>query len=146
MTDKPSLRALRELHEKATPGPWENCAWTGQCHKRHQHGGPSCKYDPVCLTGEYWEQHVSANGHEIIGSDESGPILSREDASFIAAARNALPALLAIAEAAIADRKAQEAVSMACLDDMDSEEAQAAFQQGHDADKALAAALALVEE
>lgn len=58
----------------------------------------------------------------------------------------ALPALLAIAEAAIADRKAQEAVSMAWLDDMDSEEAQAAFQQGHDADRALAAALALVEE
>ena len=60
--------------------------------------------------------------------------------------RQALPALLAIAEAAIADRKAQEAVSMACLDDMDSEEAQDAFQRGHDADKALAAALALVEE
>ena len=59
--------------------------------------------------------------------------------------RQALPALLAIAEAAIADRKAQEAVSMACLDDMDSEEAQDAFQRGHDADKALAAALALVE-
>lgn len=59
--------------------------------------------------------------------------------------RQALPALLAIAEAAIEDRAAQEAVNRACLDDMDSEEAQAAFQRGHDADKALAAALARVE-
>ena len=61
------------------------------------------------------------------------------------AQNEALPALLAIAEAAIEDRAAQEAVNRACLDDMDSEEAQAAFQRGHDADKALAAALALVE-
>ena len=59
--------------------------------------------------------------------------------------RQALHALLAIAEAAIEDRAAQEAVNCACLDDMDSEEAAAAFQRGHDADKALAAALALVE-
>lgn len=119
--DKPSLKALRELHEKATPGPWEQS-----------------------VAGIEGDNYVAGTGPWYRNSYKESK--SVDDAALIAAARNALPALLAIAEAVIADRKAQEAVSGVCLDDMDSEEAQAAFQQGHDADKALAAALALVEE
>lgn len=55
-------------------------------------------------------------------------------------------ALIEIAEASLADRKAQEAVMAACLADMNSDAAQAAFQAGHDADRRLATALERVEK
>ena len=140
MTDKISLSALRELEEKATPGPWG----TSGPKVETQHGW---KYEREFRPGYNAMEVTCEDGAGVVCAAETDKSCTphRADAELIAAARNALPALLAIAEAAIEDRAAQEAVNCACLDDMDSEEAAAAFQRGHDADKALAAALALVE-
>lgn len=77
--DKPSLKALRELHEKATPGPWEQSIA----------GIEGDNY--VAGTGPWHRNHFNESA-------------SMDDAALIAAARNALPALLAIAEAARAAR------------------------------------------
>ena len=118
--NKISLSALRRLHEAATPGPWVDMSTSDEVR-------PICSVDSeICCDPE--------------GDDRES------DRALIAAMRNALPALIDIAEAVIADRAAQEAVSMACLDDMDSDRAQEAFQRGHDADLAMTAALARVEE
>lgn len=86
MSDKPSLRALRELHEKATPGPWvaESDDTPNRCAGIT---GPT-QYDDAAYSGD------------IVVTDSGVYPPRMPDATLIVALRNALPALLAIAEAA----------------------------------------------
>lgn len=92
------IERLRELEGKATKGPWENCYYGGQCRKDHQHNVKDCHYE---LFKVEKEEIVSGAGKfELIGWNDYGPILSKENALFIAQSRNALPDLLdALSEA-----------------------------------------------
>lgn len=86
MSSKPSLLALRELHEKATPGPWRlSCGDVEQLSD----GGSGYPLDfyPDCVT-------IIESGDDYQGDRKES------DVEAMVAAYNALPALLAIAGAA----------------------------------------------
>lgn len=122
--DKPSLKALRELHEKATPGPWvaevddtpNRCAGIA---------GPT-QYDDYAYRGD------------IVVTDSGVYPPRMPDAALIVAARNALPALLAIAEAARGFDEWASDHGDTCLK-RDGHECNCGLEQ-------LRAALAMVEE
>lgn len=90
------LDEIRERVEKATPGPWFNGNWSGRCFEDHEHRGGVCKYKyEKVLSGDredWFSKYVSAakEGVQLIGSDDLGPILNIDDATFIAHAREAL--------------------------------------------------------
>ena len=65
------IKQLRELCEKATPGPWEQC-----------------KDDPWCV----WVMNGDKDGFNLLA--ECGWIDNDWNAAFIAAARTAVPELL----------------------------------------------------
>ena len=75
------LAELRRLHEAATPGPWEQS-----------------------IAGIEGDNYVAGTGpwHRVTFNESA----SMYDATLIAAARNALPALLAVVEAALELRAA----------------------------------------
>jgi len=81
---------------KHTPLPWFIGSWEGRCHikshEMHHPGPPECQYDYELFHGEYCDQFVSAGSKDnpitVIGSDETGAILSEEDAEFIVKAVN----------------------------------------------------------
>lgn len=80
----------------ATPGPWLDGEWSGQCHLHHQHGhgaNPPCKYDYTLDKGTGCVSLHTEN-QELIGWKASGRVLSRPDATFIAAARSDVPKLV----------------------------------------------------
>lgn len=121
------LDALKALSDAATPGPWTvgnrwilagaiwkrgECAgcesggspvWVGETDingkvmPAHEHEYPdpwSAAPDVMCVTP------AGFHGYVVQGSDDQGPNLSPADAALIAAAREAVPALLAaLAEA-----------------------------------------------
>lgn len=82
------IDALLALAEKATPGPWIQGMVNGRCRIKHEHGRGSCSYDYTISTDDEYERHfVSiAPNVTLIGSDDNGPILSKSNAAFIAAA------------------------------------------------------------
>lgn len=73
-----NIKELRRLERAATPGPWETTTWDGLLY--------------VASVQQLQGSYVCELG---IGSDGA-----ERDAALIAAARNALPALLRVAEAA----------------------------------------------
>ena len=75
MTDA-ELQAIRELADKATPGPWEH---------RFENGGPGVFF------GKTLEQHIC---RYTSGRGNGGKEERSANAAFIAAAREAVPALL----------------------------------------------------
>jgi hypothetical protein len=91
MTD--AITKLRALHEAATPGPW-----------RQDDGGA----DDWIVAGPCGEFIADIGWLGAVNSD--APARPDEDSALIAAARNALPALLDIAEAARAYLEAMEGV------------------------------------
>ena len=70
------VAALRKLHEAATPGPWERFGVSINPRAQHQGSGPERAAKSASFATAY-----------------------RSDAAFIAALRNAAPALLDAAEA-----------------------------------------------
>lgn len=84
-----ALEKLRELERKATPGPWVVASDDG---RRNTH------------IDAMYPQTMDADGRCICTTWDRG---KKENRHFIAASRHALPALLALASAAIAHRKAE---------------------------------------
>lgn len=88
-------KKLRELAEGATPGPWKQGMVSGRCrkpsHGKSHHPGPlgkdPCVYAYTISNADDYEcRHVSIEPNiTLIGSDESGPVLSESNAAFIAA-------------------------------------------------------------
>ena len=101
-----TLAELRALCERATPGPWRVGSPDYRCVKHdapHPGEKSGCEYTfQGWHGGDYFDRHVSTvtPPAELIGSTESGPMLTQDDADFIAAARTWLPALIEVAEAA----------------------------------------------
>lgn len=81
---------LRELAENATPGPWE----------------VDRMGDLVSVPGREKDRH---GGHIFIGTATGDATASDEDTEFIAAARNAVPALLDMLDQAEAERDRAQA-------------------------------------
>jgi hypothetical protein len=113
-TPTPDITALvshlRGLMEKATPGPWVNGSWLGQCHMKHEHGRGDCRYEyTLAADGDYWLRNISAGSDTdpimIAEPNENGPALSLANAALIVAAVNALPQLLAAYEAVRDEQK-----------------------------------------
>lgn len=80
--------------EKHTPTPWWKGSWSGQCHKKHEHGNSDCKYDYTQNTESPCISSMK-EGVELIGYDDYGPILSQANAEFIVRAVNEYDSLLA---------------------------------------------------
>lgn len=80
-----AIEELRRLHEGATPGPWR---WW------HRDGSP---WEPG--SGHPWRLSSDDPDHGGVLDHRYPDILDPADAALIAAMRNALPALLACAEA-----------------------------------------------
>mgnify|MGYP001606692644 CR=1 FL=1 len=101
-----TLADLRALCGRATPGPWRVGSPDYRCVKHdapHPGEKSGCEYTfQGWYGGDYFDRHVSTvtPPAELIGSTESGPMLTQDDADFIAAARTWLPALIEVAEAA----------------------------------------------
>lgn len=132
--DKPSLRALRELHEKATPGPWFEEKGGLIPSGQPAAGWPS--RDLIAAT-------AAGQGNKIYAEPHGG-ISPPANQRLIVAARNALPALLAIAEAARALKAAHENIKK--TNTMSYEEQRVAEMLHGHAILGFDAALALVEE
>lgn len=87
----PLIARLRELLEKATPGPWNAADWT-------QDDGPD--HFTIEATKPGGDPSIWPNGlAKIRVAETHDGERPREDAAFIAAARNELPALLDLLEA-----------------------------------------------
>ena len=99
------LNKLKELAEKATPGPWKSGYWSGQCHLKHEHGRGVCdyQYSFVEPTDDYgWDTICMADEpiQHITTTSEYGA-LSRDDSSYIAALNPQVAlALIEVVEAA----------------------------------------------
>ena len=90
---KAKLASLEAMERAASPGPWFNGYWSGQCHENHLHTGQgSCKYKYEKRTeNEYSKQCVSS------GAVENMELISGihpPNAAFIAAAKSEFPSLL----------------------------------------------------
>lgn len=99
------LAALATRDADGTPGPWRTGRMDRRCTMNHAHSRDVCDYQPVGWSdeAEYFGRYVStAKGLEVVGGNDYGPMLSRDDARLVAEMRTALPALLAIAEATLA--------------------------------------------
>ena len=118
-----NVEQLRQLEQAATPGPWEHGdVWRlagvlyddGTCVLCERMGAPVWK-GMADINGERMMAHKHRDpepwgiGHLLSAPDglvagnydyETGGVINPDDATLIAAARNALPALLDIAEAA----------------------------------------------
>lgn len=116
------LAKLRALAEAATQGPWRQGMVSGRCHKpshsKGAHSGPRgtdpCVYDyKIVCDDELTECYVAVEPNvTLIASDDNGPILSRENAAFIAAA-NPAAVLSLLDELARIRRLAEEACDLA---------------------------------
>lgn len=93
-----SVDRLRQLEQAATPGPWK----------------ADCVEDPNEPTGDGDEQYVFRPevGHQVCAYYDS----DSADAELIAAMRNALPALLDVAEAA---ERAQSLLGWSAREDVE---------------------------
>ena len=112
------LERLAYLEKMTTTGPWVLGSPNRYCTKPSHStplGHPGTRGDDPCvygfhgfLDGEYFGRFVSSEPEqcEIIGSTDYGPMLELDDARFIAAARNAIPTLLALARLAVEARPA----------------------------------------
>lgn len=89
-TKLPTLDELRALERAATPGPWKAETWYGEVDGEFAAVGPHHQPQPVGEDGDYEDD----------GPTGTVAMRAEADAALIAAARNALPHLLAIAEAA----------------------------------------------
>jgi hypothetical protein len=88
------LQAIRERVNKATPGPWVNGIWYGQCHIDHEHGNGNCVYEPSLLP-DVRLLASSVPGVDLYVDDwESRQFARAEDAEFIAWCREGVPKLL----------------------------------------------------
>lgn len=113
---------LRALAEAATQGPWRQGMVSGRCHKpshsKGAHSGPRgtdpCVYDyKIVCDDELTECYVAVEPNvTLIASDDNGPILSRENAAFIAAA-NPAAVLSLLDDLARIRRLAEEACDLA---------------------------------
>lgn len=103
------LELLLDAAERATPGPWFQGSWNGYCRKPEHylnHPGPRgdnpCIYEYEITGGEYFGKYVSAGTKEnhisVIDTSYDELSVRLEDAAFIAAARNAIPALQLLLE------------------------------------------------
>lgn len=99
--DREALEELKRLCEKATPGPWHVESWESDC----------------LIDGSIWiegPEHFGFRGDDMNyivseGSHHSGGVSTFHNAKFIAAARTALPKLIADVElsAVYSDIKAE---------------------------------------
>ena len=97
MTDRVDLEALRALERAATPGPWEedtcdtDCAWgkakAYQMIARNEYGRQVSLFDSINSDATTLEIEHDEDGSQMW--DE----IARRNFAFIAAARNAFPAL-----------------------------------------------------
>lgn len=94
------LEELELLEKAATPGPWFTGSWSGRCYMNHAHGKGVCNYEYTMAQEPGLLACASRPNLEIVGYDDWGKILSDKDAAFLAAARNALPGLIAEVKAA----------------------------------------------
>jgi len=98
MTEE-QLREIDARAAAATPGPWVQGCWVGRCHLPHQHGQGNCRYDYTLRHDGEHRREVSpahpVHNEAIVGRGEYGPLLSDQDAAFIAHAREDMPELLA---------------------------------------------------
>lgn len=80
MTKESTIAFLRRLHEAATPAPWSE----------------------FCESGDWWVARKDADGMPLESVCNSDPELwaKQDDIELMTSARNALPALLRVAEAA----------------------------------------------
>lgn len=97
MTDE-EIKRLRELCEKATPGPWFAGSWSGRCYVNHLHSREICEYEHTKDTSGENSKCVSIDNDlymGLIGWDDYGTVLRNSyTAQFIAEARTALPKCL----------------------------------------------------
>lgn len=104
MTDIKALIArVRELDKAATPGPWVNDCWTGQCNLEHEHGRGSCKYNYRLGKNNISHHYISRADEPIqvvTTTDEYGA-LGKNDGSLIAQYRTAAPLLAEALEIAL---------------------------------------------
>ncbi len=99
MTDD-ELDRLDALAQAATPGPWLQGMWSGRCerpdHSVPHPGAPECTYTQYLRTYPQALRYVSvAPNVTLIGGSDEGPWLDAPNAAFIAASREAVPALVA---------------------------------------------------
>jgi hypothetical protein len=100
---------LTELDKRATPGPWMNGSWRGQCHKEHPHhgrgGDDPCKYDYTMMRGDDQDREVSLDGaRTLIGHDEYDYVLRLDDARLIAELRTLLPDIITALKQTVTER------------------------------------------
>ena len=84
-----TAKELIEKAEKATPGPYFNGYWSGQCHMKHAHGSGQCKYEyKKVIDADFAASYVCAaeENKELVGGDDWGSILSLNDGRYFAAA------------------------------------------------------------
>lgn len=103
------LAELRAVEAAGTPGPWRTGYLQRCCKMDHGpgvfHGRGVCNYEPDGwrVEPDHFGCYVSTvDGTVVVGSNDYGAMLSRQDAQSVAESRSALPALLAVAEAALA--------------------------------------------
>lgn len=88
------LTELERLDKERTPGEWLNGDWGGRCFMNHSHQRNSCDYkytlnkESPCIS--------LAPNITLIGYDEYGPVLNKNNAEFIVACANALPQLIKV--------------------------------------------------
>lgn len=82
------LDRIEGLAKAATPGPWQHGYWSGQCHKKHTHHGPSgpdpCVYDYTVSSGANGVAS-STERVDVLGSDYDGMAAKEADLAYIAA-------------------------------------------------------------
>lgn len=112
---------LKKLHEAATPGPWELCA---HLESPEADAGCRCGYRGVVYGPERDGFAVFQPGHdpEIVGQEGLGPqryprVTEIANSQLLAYLRNAVPAILAMAEREKRMREALERIAKASSTD-----------------------------
>lgn len=121
MAGELDLEAIRALCEAATPGPWRWAEPENEQETRRTYGGAKCEVitdeliagsqwiaEAADLKGYRWRDPAAFEGERTADFSAFG-IRRREDATFITAAREAIPALLALVETQVQRIKVLEA-------------------------------------
>lgn len=122
MTKESTIAFLRRLHEAATPAPWSE----------------------FCESGDWWVARKDADGMPLESVCNSDPELwaKQDDIELMTSARNALPALLRVAEAGKRYRSMCELFDKS----LNRGDADTAYVNGMAAKRELFAALAALDE
>ena len=98
---------------KFTQGIWHQGSYFGRCDIEHKHGLGDCVYQDVFVSNMC---HVSVTRDDgshmiLIGYDENGDVLSKEDARLIASAPDLLEALQAMWDSACTNAQSRPSKS-----------------------------------